>query len=67
MVARVVALWQAVVRVEGDDWPTNRKPLVAPELEKERTTEKDRLRRTTLQHPRAQDPVHARKKQSCPN
>jgi hypothetical protein len=28
MVARVVALWQAVVRVEGEDWPTNRKPLV---------------------------------------
>jgi hypothetical protein len=38
--------------VEGNDWPTNRKSLVAPELKKERTAEKDRLHRTTLQHPK---------------
>jgi hypothetical protein len=24
-----VALWQGLVRVEGEDWPTNRKPLIA--------------------------------------
>jgi hypothetical protein len=53
MVAWVVALWQGLVHVEGDDWPTNRKPLVAPKLKKERIAEKDQLRRTTLQHPRA--------------
>jgi hypothetical protein len=35
---RVVALWQGLVRVEGNDWPTNRKTLAAPELKKERTT-----------------------------
>jgi hypothetical protein len=45
---QVVALWQGLVRVEGHDWPTNRKPLAAPELKKERTIEKDQLRRTTL-------------------
>jgi hypothetical protein len=43
MVARVVALWQGLIRVEGDDWPTNRKPLMAPELQKERTAKKDHL------------------------
>jgi hypothetical protein len=50
MVAWVVALWQGLVRVEGNDWLTNLKPLVAPELKKERTTEKDQLRRMNLQH-----------------
>jgi hypothetical protein len=39
---------------------------MAPELKKERTTEKDRLRRTTLQHPRAQAPVRARKNRVAP-
>jgi hypothetical protein len=29
--------------MEGDDRPTNHQPLVAPELKKERTTEKDHL------------------------
>jgi hypothetical protein len=38
-----VTLWQGLVQVEGDDWPINCKPLVAPELKKERTIEKDRL------------------------
>jgi hypothetical protein len=33
-VARIVALWQGLVHVEGHDWPTNRKPLVASELKK---------------------------------
>jgi hypothetical protein len=63
---RVVALWQWLVRVKGNDWPTNRKPLVAPELKKERTIEKDRLRRTTLEHPRTHAPVHARKNRVAP-
>jgi hypothetical protein len=61
-----VALWQGLVRVEGNDWPTNRKPLVAPELKKERTAEKDRLCRTTLQRPRAQAPVRTRKNRVAP-
>jgi hypothetical protein len=61
-----VALWQGLVCVEGNDWPTNRKPLVAPKLKKERTAEKDRLRRTTLQHPRSQAPVRARKNRVAP-
>jgi hypothetical protein len=39
---------------------------VAPELKEERTTEKDLLRRTTLQHPRAQPPVRARKNRVAP-
>jgi hypothetical protein len=65
-VAQVVALWQGLVHVEGHDWPTNRKPLVALELKKERTTEKDRLRRTTLRHPRAQ-PCMRSQEHSCPN
>jgi hypothetical protein len=39
---------------------------VAPELKNEWTTEKDRLRRTTLQHPRAQPPVRARKNRVAP-
>jgi hypothetical protein len=34
---------------------------MAPELKKERTTKKDRLRRTTLRHPRAQPPVRTHK------
>jgi hypothetical protein len=51
MVAWVVALWQGLVHVEGDDWPTNRKPLVAPKLKKERIAEKDQLRRTTFNTP----------------
>jgi hypothetical protein len=38
---------------------------VAPYL-KERTTEKDRLRRTTLRHPRAQPPVRACKNRVAP-
>jgi hypothetical protein len=66
MVARVMAPWQGLVRVEGDDRPTNRKPLVAPMLKKKRTTEKDQLYRTTLQHPRAQAPVRARKNRVAP-
>jgi hypothetical protein len=36
MVARVMALWEGLARIGGDDWPTNRKPLMAPELKKER-------------------------------
>jgi hypothetical protein len=61
-----VALWQGLVRVEGDKWPTNLKPLVAPEPKKERTTEKDRLCRTTLQHSRAHALVRARKNKVAP-
>jgi hypothetical protein len=53
-----VALWQGLVRVEGHDWPTNHKPLVAPELKKERTTEKDGLGHTTLRHPE-HNPLYA--------
>jgi hypothetical protein len=55
-----VTLWQGLVRIEGHDWPTNRKPLVAPELKK------DQLRRTTLRHPRAQPPVRPRKNRVAP-
>jgi hypothetical protein len=39
---------------------------MAPKLKKERTAEKDRLRRTTLQHPRAQAPARARKNRVAP-
>jgi hypothetical protein len=65
-VTQVVTLWQGLVCAKGHDWLTNRKPLVAPELKKERTAEKDRLRRTTLQHPRAHPPVRARKNRVGP-
>jgi hypothetical protein len=57
---------QWLVRVEGHDWPTNHKLLMAPELKKEWPAEKDRLRRTTLQHPQAEPPVHARKNRVAP-
>jgi hypothetical protein len=61
-----MAFWQELKRIEGNDWLTNRKLLVAPELKKERTVEKDQLRRTTLQHPRAQAPILARKNRVAP-
>jgi hypothetical protein len=56
-----MAIWQGLVRVKGHDWSTNRKLLMAPELKKGRATEKDRLRRTTLRHPKHSLPVRARK------
>jgi hypothetical protein len=59
-----VAHWQGLIHVEGNNWLNNRKPLMAQELKKERTTEKDRLRRTTLEHPQAHALVRARK--NCP-
>jgi hypothetical protein len=39
---------------------------MAPKLKKERTTEKDRIRRTTLQHPQAHAAVRARKNRVAP-
>jgi hypothetical protein len=66
MVSEVMALWLVVVWMEGDDWPRNRKALVALEPQKETIVEKDCLLYMTLQHPSAQPPVRAGKNNRAP-
>jgi hypothetical protein len=58
-----LALWQGLVRLEGDNWPTNRKSLMAPELQNERTT-------TSLNDPSTPQCTASctcRQEQRCPN
>jgi hypothetical protein len=66
MVGGVMALWQLLVRREVDLRPTNRKALMAPELQKERTDEKGRLLGITLQHPPCTAPCMCWEEQHSP-
>jgi hypothetical protein len=61
MVARVVALWQGLVRVEGHKWPINRKPLVGTRAEEGEDNREGSAPSHDPSTPPSTAPVRARK------